>query len=522
MIKWLIFFILILFFLSMEGINAQPGSLDKSFGDNGIVLTKIGPRDNFITSLAIQQDTKIITAGGMYSGTHYEFTLARYDTNGVLDQDFGINGIVTTSISPVESNANSINIQPDGKLVVAGYASNGSYYDFALARYNNNGSLDSTFGSNGIVITSFGKTSIIQSSVLEADGKIIAIGNMGAPFSPDNNVFALCRYNIDGHLDETFGTGGKVLTNLGSVDDAPLSVKIRKNGKIVVCGWSFIGVDPNFALAQYNYDGTLDKTFGTNGIIVTSLASGSSAWSLAIQSNDKVIVVGYSYDGQHDNFTLVRYNTDGSIDSSFGSNGNVVTKIGSGDNDARSVNLQLDGKILVTGISVDSNLKKNFALALYDTLGNLNKLFGMNGIETTKITPFDDLLYSSTIQSNGKIITGGEGFYNDSCSYFVLAQYLLGLNLGIIDNPIPDNSVMAYPNPCNKNITIAFELKNNEKVTISIYNIVGQPEGIITDRNYSSGEHQLKCNVSNLSPGSYIYTFKAGDFLTSGKLAVIR
>jgi hypothetical protein len=199
-----------------------------------------------------------------------------------------------------------------------------------------------------------------------------------------------------------------------------------------------------------------------------------------------------------------------------------VTKIGSGDNDARSVNLQLDGKILVTGISVDSNLKKNFALALYDTLGNLNKLFGMNGIETTKITPFDDLLYSSTIQSNGKIITGGEGFYNDSCSYFVLAQYLLGLNLGIIDNPIPDNSVMAYPNPCNKNITIAFELKNNEKVTISIYNIVGQPEGIITDRNYSSGEHQLKCNVSNLSPGSYIYTFKAGDFLTSGKLAVIR
>jgi uncharacterized delta-60 repeat protein len=497
-------FVLIICCFSIEILYAQPGTLDKSFGDNGIALTKIGPRDNSIFSLAIQQDAKIISAGGIYNGSNYEFALARYDTNGVLDQGFGLNGIVTTNISPRDNCAFSIIIQADGKLVLAGYAFNGSYYDFALARYNNNGSLDSTFGLNGIVITSFGKTSIIYSSAFESDGKIIAVGCLGSPYSPGKNIFALCRYNIDGHLDETFGTGGKVLTELGSVDDVAKSVKIRKNGKIVVCGWSYKGLEPNFALVQYNYDGTLDETFGNEGSIVTSIPLTSSAWSLAIQNNEKIIVVGDSYDGLHENFTLVRYNSNGAIDTLFGSKGSVVTKIGQGDNSARAVNLQLDGKILVSGYSLDSNLKKDFALVRYDSIGNLDESFGLKGIVTTNITPFDDLGYSSIIQANGKIIIGGEAFYNDSCSYFTLAQYLLGFNTGIIEANLSKNVFYIYPNPFYDRITLKYNLTTDSCIYIKLIDIQGKVLNTFIDNQIQRRDQSMKLIFNkDLAAGFY-------------------
>ena len=497
--------VFILYLYSIEGLNAQPGNLDKSFGNNGIVLTTIGPRDNAIISIAIQQDKKIVGAGYTYNGSNYDFALARYDTIGSLDPDFGTNGIVTTDIGHMNNSAYSLNIQNDGKIVLAGYAGNSSYSDFALARYDTNGSLDSTFGINGVVITQFDESSQILSSVLEDDGKIIAVGREGGSGSPSQNVFALCRYNTDGTLDRTFGIEGKVITAINNVDDVATSVAIRKNKKILIAGWSYEGFNPNFALVQYNYDGSLDQTFGTDGKIVTSFPFSSLAWSLAIQKDDRIILSGASFDSKYYNFTLVRYNAYGSLDTTFGLNGHVVSKIGVGDNFARAVKVQSDGKILVAGYSLDTNLKYDFTLAQYDTTGGLDKTFGINGIVTTSISGFNDWAFSIAIQNNGKIIVGGDAHFNDTISSFAITQYMPGLNMGIINAEVARNSILIYPNPIAERATLTYVLTEVSLVNVSLIDINGKVIKTFIDNQVQEiGTHSQDIFLSaGLASGTY-------------------
>jgi uncharacterized delta-60 repeat protein len=288
------------------------GSFDTSFGTGG----KVAP-SQLGTSLAygivVQPDGKIVA-----SGDGSEFGLARLGSGGSLDPSFGVAGKATASFgSSVDLQAHSLVIQSDGKLVVAGSADNAGQNDFALVRYNIDGSLDATFGSGGEVTTDFASgTDVAFSVTLQADGKIVAAGVTQDMAGAEN--LALARYNADGSLDATFGTGGRVTTDIGTLEHAE-SVKIQSDGKIVVAGYTFVGPGADFVLLRYNSDGSLDSSFGSGGKVVTDLGSDrDEADSLVIQADGKIVVAGSTGSGSGSDFAVARYNSDGSLDTSFG------------------------------------------------------------------------------------------------------------------------------------------------------------------------------------------------------------
>jgi uncharacterized delta-60 repeat protein len=330
-----------------------------------------------------------VVAGSSYNSnsSKFDFALVRYNANGTLDTGFGTGGtgIVTTSIGNSYDYANALGIQPDGRIVVAGrsFNSNSNKYDFALVRYNANGSLDTTFGTNGKVTTSIGNGSVndyANALGIQLDGKIVVAGYS---YNGTKYYISLVRYKTDGTLDADPVTGfgathsGIVTTSIGSVNDEAHALVIQSDSKIVVAGSSYDNTSSKykFALVRYNTDGTLDADpvtgFGTGGIVTTPIGSDGYwdyAYALGIQSDKKILAAGSSNNGSNYDFALVRYNTDGTLDADpvtgFGTGGIVTTPIGSSDDYARALGIQSNGRIVVAGYSlIGSNY--DFALVRY-------------------------------------------------------------------------------------------------------------------------------------------------------------
>lgn len=504
-------------------LNAQPGNLDKSFGINGIVTTSMGVRDDNVASIQVQSDNKILAAGYSFNGDNYDFAIARYDTNGVLDINFGNNGKVITEIGTGNNSIRSLNIQTDGKIVVAGYADNSIYADFALARYNIDGSLDNSFGTDGKLTTSFGEFSVSFSAAIQFDRKIIVVGCAGSPVGPGGNLFALVRYNSNGSLDSTFGNNGKITTVIRNIDDVATSVGIQSDGKIVVAGSSYhftnFSMGSDIALARYNANGTLDTTFGIGGKVITLIGEFSLATKLNILDNQKIIISGSTYNGSNWDFALVQYNTDGSMDNSFGKDGIVSTAIGAGNDYAHSSIIQPDHKIIVTGSSVD-NPHSNFALVRYNQDGSLDNTFGSDGIVTTAIDSNNSYLFSVVMQKNGEIVAAGATRLNDTIADFALARYISGLNIGIIDYPISDNSVLVFPNPISQQATLEYVLNFEETVSIRLIDMNGITiKTLQNNQKQQAGLHEQQINLNDdLPQGIYLIIISVAGRQVSVKI----
>jgi uncharacterized delta-60 repeat protein len=383
---------------------AAPGALDPTFGAGGLVTTDFGGFDS-AQALAIQSDGKIVAAGSAGG----DFALARYNADGSLDSTFGSSGKVTTDFGGFDA-ASAVAIQPDGRIVAAGRTEGG---DFALTRYNSNGSLDTTFGGGGKVTTDFGGFDAAFGVALQADGKIVAAGQ-GGP----GGGFALARYNTDGSLDLSFGSGGKVTTHFTSGVEVVIAVAIQLDGKIVVTGQAFAGGFQQFALARYNPDGSLDTSFASGGILTTDFALGSGfGGALVIQPNGKIVAAGRA----GSDFVVARYNADGSPDATFGSGGKVTTDFGGVVFDAAfGVALQSNGKIVAAGALFNSfGSSADFALARYMPDASLDPSFGGGGKVTTAFGGFD-VASAVALQADGKIVAAGTG---GSGSDFALARY---------------------------------------------------------------------------------------------------
>jgi len=409
--------------LGAKPVAAAAGDLDTTFGTDGKVITTVGvpTTANLAYSIAIQSDGKIVVAGEARNGfNNSDFAVVRYNTDGSLDTSFGQGGKVTTAIGSADDVALSVALQPDGKIVVAGVSDNGSNFDFAIARYNMDGSLDTNFGTGGKVTTEVGYRYAIAFSVaIQSDGKIVVAGGLPS----GESYAALVRYNADGTLDTNFGTDGKVTQYLGPVGIGSfLSVALHSDGKIVVAGYSYNNVDYDFALARYDTDGSLDTTFGTDGNVITAIDDDEKAYSVALQSDGKIVVAGQrSNSGGNFDFALVRHNTDGSLDTNFGTGGKVTTEVGSYDDYAHSVALQPDGKIVVAGFS-DNGSNFDFAIARYNMDGSLDTSFGTGGKVTTEVGSYDDYAYSVALQPDGKIVVAGCGGLDNGCN-FSLVRY---------------------------------------------------------------------------------------------------
>lgn len=383
--------LLIILLASLTNIvSAQPGTLDASFGSGGIVTTNISTADDQILATAIQSDNKIVTVG--YSEKPFQFTLARYNTNGTLDTTFGINGIVKTAFNDAAV-GRSVVIQADGKIVVGGDAEG----KFALARYTASGLLDSSFGNQGKILTTIGNTSAINGIALQSDGKIVAAG-----VTEKLSDFAAARYTSSGVLDTTFGGGdGIVITDFANDDDRATSVKIQSDGKIVVAG-SAIDQDLNaaFGIVRYNTDGTLDSNFNGSGMVTTVTNCGAN--SLGIQADGKIVVTGSS-----DDIYLARYTTSGLLDTAFGTDGIAVTNIGGNYDNAYGLVIDSMGRILVAGSTI-SNGNEDMIVARYQSSGSLDASFDNgDGIVAVSLGSQSDIANSVALQSSGGIIAGG-------------------------------------------------------------------------------------------------------------------
>lgn len=232
------------------------------------------------------------------------------------------------------------------------------------ARAVSGGTLDPTFGSGGKLLTDFGGQEMAYGVRVQADGKIVAAGFSN---TDGNHDFALARYDRDGTLDPTFGTGGKVLTDVsgaGSYDEAR-AVAVEPDGKILAAGSSDAGGSTDFAVVRYDGDGTLDPAFGAGGQVLTNFGGSDYAYAVAVQGDGKVVAAGSSDAGGSTDFALVRYNNDGSLDGRFGGGGKVLTDVGGGSNDvALAVAVQADGKIMAAGV-VSGLGWSDFALTRY-------------------------------------------------------------------------------------------------------------------------------------------------------------
>jgi uncharacterized delta-60 repeat protein len=412
--------------------RAADGDLDSTFGNGGKVVTDFPGNDDYASGMVVQPDGKIIVAGqsGVYPLFHS--ALVRYNSNGSLDTTFGDGGKVVANLDSGGDQLIALALQPDGKIVAAGALIHDNWQTaFLLARFNSDGSLDTTFGNSGRNVMSFGNTSAAANAVvLQPDGKIIVVGFSGVGQGGELNDFALARYNSNGTLDQSFGNGGSFKThfdgmfNTGSRANAAV---LQPDGKLVVAGsYKTEAVSRQFALARYNSNGSLDTTFGSGGMLTTSFGSSNAfAFGVALQPDGKIVAVGDYLTGHHNNdFALARYNANGTLDTTFGNNGQVINDLfGTSDDIANDVVLQTNGELLVAG-RTGQYPNFNFALARYHTNGSFDQSFGSAGRVMTSFSNISSQSYTAAIQPDGKVVIAGYVITTTANVDFAVARYL--------------------------------------------------------------------------------------------------
>lgn len=388
---------------------AHPGRLDRTFGSHGTVVAALGTGDAAATAVALQPDGEIVVAGFASTGGEDDFAVARYRADGTPDPAFGSGGVVLTDVGGADR-AEAIALQADGKIVAAGSADN----DVAVVRYQADGSPDPSFGSHGVVRTSFGGPESAEALAVQPDGKIVVAGWVTTRQQGD---MAVARYLPNGDLDPNFSRDGKLTVNLSSGDYLS-AIALQGDGRIVAAGAAGNGAT-QFAVVRLRRTGTLDKAFGAGTGIVVTPFPGLASWANAVvlQPDGMLSVAGFAYDGTRFRAALARYTPAGELDAGFGTGGEVTAKLGAGDATAQSIALQPDGRIVVAG-----GLADDFAVARFTPAGSLDPTFGSNGSVRTDFGEVDQAA-GLVLQPDGRIVVAGFSG-DDSRLDFALARYL--------------------------------------------------------------------------------------------------
>ena len=395
--------------------------LDSSFGTNGRAIgLSTSNNGTYTSNIIVQPDNKIVQVGGIQGNS---FTVIRYNSNGSIDNNFGQNGKATASVGGYVNSQYGA-LQNDGKIVVAGIAYNNNNLNIILVRFNNNGTLDNSFGTGGKVIsvvTTYNYTPLGLS--IQPDGKILVGGSstggcindcLGIPYCPD--LFTVIRYNADGSMDNSFGVNGKVVTPVGPENrGAATCVVLQPDGKIVVGGHSnfdyvcddYYGgfyYSTGLAIVRYNSNGSMDNTFGQNGIVTGN----SEMWgtnAMAMQDDGKVVVTGQRRSG---GWFAARYNGDGTPDNSFGQGGIVNDNSGY----INSLVIDPDGKIVLAG-SIN-RYGNNFFICKLQSNGAFDNSFNGSGKVSFRPGQTNGASASGVAIQEGHIIIGGSDYYNIS------------------------------------------------------------------------------------------------------------
>lgn len=386
------------------------GTIDATFGSAGEAAVGYGAGSDYAEAVIRQSDGKLVVAGWTASFGTNRWALARFSADGVIDPSFGSNGTVTTQVQSGGCEAYAVVQQADGKLVAGGRASNGGAYYLALARYNTDGSLDTSFGNGGTVVQPLGTRAGSAYAIAQlSDGKLVVAGTASGPSSTGDDV-AVARFTIDGALDSSFGTGGFVTTAVmsGNHEDVANALLVQPDGKLVIAGFTSTTTSEDILLVRYTAAGMLDPTFGVGGMAVRDFGTHEEAYAVVRQSDGKLAIVGSKSPlGSLSSATLAaRFLANGSLDTTFGSGGAVVTEVTAFTDRSQAAVMQPDGRLLAVGFA-HSGRYEQFTAIRYTGSGALDASFGAGGIVITPVGTSDDFGRALIRQSDGKLIAGG-------------------------------------------------------------------------------------------------------------------
>ena len=412
-----------LFLATTPAARAAPGDLDTTFGGDGIVRTDLTRAEDDGYALASQSDGKIVVAGEAgLGGPNPRFAIVRYETDGSLDTSFGGgDGKVFIDFTLRDDFPYAVRVQGDGKIVVAGAAAySGPNSRFALARLTSSGSLDPMFGGDGTVVTDVSPSyDWANGMALQPNGKIVVVGSVSA--GPDNGKIGVLRYRADGSLDPGFGGDGIVLTDPTPTFDDGFAVGVEPDGQIVVAGGAGF---TRFVMVAYGPHGSLDPTFGGDGIVFTDLTpQGRRSVRLAIQGDGAIVVAGAAAVGPNTKFALVRYERDGSLDPSFKGDGTVITDVTSHSDVAYGVAISTDGMTVAAGLAGDGGPAPRAAAVRYLADGTRDLTFGGDGTVTTNLTRHFDAAWGVAVQADGSVVCSGVAGAGGSHASFAVLRY---------------------------------------------------------------------------------------------------
>jgi len=406
---------------SSAGGNHSSGQLDSSFGQTGAVLVNPGALDDRSMGVAVQADGKIVMAGytqisATSSPNPKDVLVARFLPNGTPDPGFGDQGLVRSNFGDILNQANSILMQADGKMVVAGQVTTAEGSCMAAARYLRNGTLDPDFGTQGLAAIHHEWGGGASRVIKQPDGKLLLAG-WHAPIIPNGTgweeVFGLARLNTDGSLDAGFGSGGYATTTFVGGDELATDLALQSDGSILVVG--AMSLDHNWrtsqaGLARFSASGQLDTSFGSGGRILLSLNDLTVLSRVAVQSDGKILALGTSSTqwGDFATLTVVRYDAQGTLDPSFGTTGVVRSYLGGNHAEGYALALLPGGGFLAGG-SRDSHL----AVARFTANGDLDPAFGAKGCFIRDAGTYGQIL-DLTLQKDGSILATGWDWLVDS------------------------------------------------------------------------------------------------------------
>lgn len=499
---------------------AQSGTLDSAFGYNGIAQHLSSMTEGCFDGLILPNGKLILVGAAKINfSLSDDFCVLRLDSNGNTDNTFGTMGKTRLDLGNSGEIAYTVKLQSDGKIVLSGFRFANNNTAFAVARFTSNGLVDTSFSNDGYTYTSIfsgsGYSDIAYSMDIQQDGKIV-LGGKHYFNTTNATSFALIRYNTDGTIDSTFNTDGKVITPSNGYLN---SLTIQPDGKIVAVGQSLPSFT-DFVIVRYKTNGSLDSTFNSTGVIISDFGLNATMYAedVILQPDGKILAAGY-YQLTNGSYGLIaRYNTDGTIDSTFALNGISTTQSINLYCGFRSIKLQPDGKILAGGGINDSITGGDFILMRFLSTGIIDSTFGINGIiETTypSLSGYSDLLETVLLQPDYKIVGIGQMY-----GYYTAVRYLNDLNVGLIDFSNPKKSTLVFPNPVKNESTLMYDLVNDESITIFLYDLNGRiVETFISNVRQHKGNHKEVLHFNEtLSAGNYLLQITNGKAQQSIKI----
>lgn len=477
---------------------AQSGSIDTTFGTDGAVTTAVHSNYNFVETTTVQLDGKILVAGNAGTPSTYHMAVARLTEDGTLDSSFGDEGTLRFNVGSVKSFVTDIVQQPDGKILLGGRTWNNVSGDFALVRLNEDGSFDSTFGDNGVSRLSTPESEASEAIALLDDGKILMVG-----YRDDN--FAIAKFNADGSLDTTFGDEGWKVVPFDGVTSYASDVAIQDDGKIVITGFALNNLNQfQVAAARLDADGIIDNSFGIDGKVVFNVGEWNDfSKAIAIQSDGKILIGGHKWianaQQKHDLF-VARLNTDGSFDTSYGNNGVATARLVDGANYSNGMVLQADGKPILAGYTIEQTTY-NMAMVRFTTDGSLDTTFNGNGMVSFDLNDREDYGNAIALQADEKIILAGYS-YGGGGSEMVVARFLNDEVVGVQDQQYL--GFRLYPNPTRNQQVIdlndtssTFELEIIDMLGKKVYDAEIQKTAKIDVSALATGTYLVKLSSNS-------------------------